>query len=51
MPYKERSLYNDFQKLQSKAKNAGIPNAIIQEAKKFDLLQKLRFPEGQIAVL
>jgi len=35
MPYKERSLYNDFQKLQSKAKSAGIPNAIIQEAKKF----------------
>ena len=35
MPYKERSLYNDFQKLQRKAKAAGIPAAIIQEAKKY----------------
>ena len=35
MPYKERSLYNDFQKLQSKAKVAGIPTSIIQEAKKY----------------
>ena len=35
MPYKERSLYNDFQKLQSKAKVVGIPTSIIQEAKKY----------------
>ena len=35
MPYKERSLYNDFQKLQGKAKSAGIPNSIIQQAKKY----------------
>lgn len=35
MPYKERSLYNSFTQLQEKAKKAGIPHAIIEEAKKF----------------
>ena len=35
MPYKERSLYNSFTQLQDKAKKAGIPHAIIEEAKKY----------------
>lgn len=35
MPYKERSLYNSFTQLQERAKKAGIPHAIIEEAKKY----------------
>lgn len=34
MPYKERSLYNVFVQMQSKAKKAGISDCIIYEAKK-----------------
>lgn len=35
MPYRERSLYNSFTQLQDRAKKAGIPHAIIEEAKKY----------------
>ena len=33
MPYKERSLYNVFDKIQVTSLNSGIPNCIIEEAK------------------
>lgn len=33
MPYKERSLYNVFDKIQITSSNSGIPNCIIEEAK------------------
>ena len=48
MPYKERSLYNSFTQLQEKAKKAGIPQAIIEEAKKhYKKLSETKISRGQ----
>ena len=38
MPYKERSLYNVFDKIQVTSLNSGIPNCIIEEAKNHKIL-------------
>ena len=48
MPYKERSLYNVFNTIQSKANNQGITPCIIEEAKVlYKIISEVKISRGQ----